>query len=195
MEFSTTFLDYYSVFVSCRGKWWLRTAVADCQHVNRWIDQSRCVPVAVAVPTPCPAPYQHGGVTTDYRNAGCTLQPPITPTTTHHWSAGQAQPALHNQDPSPSCATKPVDLVQDDTGLTGFEIANLPASRTVTPPLSVSSCSPRVLTSRKTSNISLPTPVHAYHPLPARVFLLLPTASSRDNLPLCQLIVIFEDQC
>lgn len=158
-----------------------------CQHVKCcWIDQSRCVPL----PSPCQRRAQHRINTAALL---LTIEIELQDALSSHrlrqpqhtiGRRSKAQPALQTQDPSPSCATKPVDLVQDDTGLTGFEIANLPASRTVTPPLSVPSCSPRVLTSRKTSNISLPTPVHAYHPLPARVFLLLPTASSRDNFSL-----------
>lgn len=169
-----------------------------CQHVKCcWIDQSRCVPL----PSPCQRRAQHRINTAALL---LTIEIELQDALSSHrlrqpqhtiGRRSRAQPALQTQDPSPSCATKPVDLVQDDTGLTGFEIANLPASRTVTPPLSVPSCSPRVLTSRKTSNISpQPQSTHTIpcQPVSSCCFLLLaPVIIS----PLCQLIVIFEDQC
>lgn len=203
-EFSTTLLDY-CVFVQHEKRSLYCTTSAECQHVNYRIGQSRRAPLSSPCQRRAQAQCQHGGATTkqlsemqDALSSHRLRQPQP-----HHWPVGQAQPALRNQDPSPSCScatnlAKPVDLLDHDTGLTGFEIANLPAPRTVTPPaLSVSLCSPRVLTSRKTSTIpSQPQSTHTNtHTLPACVFLLLLAASSRDNYPSCQLIAIFEDQC
>lgn len=105
-EFSATFL---CLSVPCQ-----------CQHVrcmNEPINMRACV---VAVPTAFLAWYQHGGRTTNYPNAGCTLQPPITPTTTKLLAGGLGPVRTsRNQDPSSSCASNTVDLLDDDTEPTG----------------------------------------------------------------------------